>query len=103
LTEACEVKNKENIELSIKLSKAVEELRTQRLALEEDGIELRNRSNAHLKVLREQFEKDRLEFKISLDKLQKEKLDLQAEVGQLLRDRRTFTLDQYRIAHLSLK
>ena len=78
-------------------------MKSQRLALDEDGIEVRNRSNAQLKILREQFERDRLEFKISLDKLQKEKLDLQTECGQLLRDRRAFTLDQYRIAHLSLK
>lgn len=73
-----------------------------RLTSDEDGIEVRNRSIAQLKALREQFERDRLEFKISLDKLQKEKLGLQIEVGQLLRDRRNFSLEQYRTNHLCL-
>lgn len=38
--------------------------------------------------MREQFEADRCDLRISLDKAQRHKIDLQAEVGQLLRDRR---------------
>ena len=72
------------------------------MQLEEDGIEVRERTVTQRKVLREQFERDRLEFRISLNKLQREKLDLQTEVGQLIRERRSFMLDQFRVAHLSL-
>ena len=57
--------------------------------------ELQSRATSQLRTIREQFDSDRLSLRMTVDKITKEKVDLQAEVGQLLRDRRTAVSEMY--------
>jgi hypothetical protein len=50
-----------------------------------------------MKSLREQFEYDRCELRMTIEKLQGHKVELQAEVGQLLRDRRIQATEFYQV------
>ncbi len=79
----------------MKCTRLEEEKKILTLKYEEETTEVTSKSVNQLKTLREQFESDRLDLRMTIDKLQKEKVDLQAEIGQLLRDRRTFVTELY--------
>lgn len=55
---------------------------------EEQLTETLLKSKNQMKVIREEFEQERNDYRTEIDALRKGKVDLQAEIGQLLRDRR---------------
>lgn len=91
-----ETNQRENIQLSKKVADLESDNRMMITKYEDESIDVRSRALSQLKETREQFEKDRIEAKMTIDKLTREKVDLQTEIGSLLRDRRSFTLEMYR-------
>jgi hypothetical protein len=79
---------KELLRLTLRCTRLEDEIRQSRITHDEENTEVRSKALSQLTALRSQFESDRLELKQAIDKLQKEKIDLQSEIGQLLRDRR---------------
>ncbi|KAJ3276860.1 hypothetical protein HDV01_002915 [Terramyces sp. JEL0728] len=57
--------------------------------------ELLNRTNLQIKDIRENYEADKYDMRIANDKLQEKNIELQAEIGQLIRDRRAVTNSYY--------
>ncbi|KAJ3316060.1 Protein O-linked-mannose beta-1,4-N-acetylglucosaminyltransferase 2 [Boothiomyces sp. JEL0838] len=58
-------------------------------------FELLNRTNLQIKEIRENYESDKYDLRIAYDKLQEKNIELQAEIGQLIRDRRAATNSYY--------
>jgi membrane protease subunit (stomatin/prohibitin family) len=78
---------RDNSKISLQLVRLQEEMQTIVTNNNEEISELQSRATSQMKTIREQFESDRLALRMTIDKITKEKIDLQAEVGQLLRDR----------------
>ncbi|KAJ3351155.1 hypothetical protein HDU91_006159, partial [Kappamyces sp. JEL0680] len=86
---------KENLRLTLKSTRGEDESRRQQERFDEERTNLSAKTLSQLKCLREQFESDRLELNTTIDRLQKDKMALQSEVGQLLRDRRSFASSHF--------
>ncbi|KAI8901664.1 hypothetical protein BC833DRAFT_562314 [Globomyces pollinis-pini] len=63
---------------------------------EENETDLLEKYNYKHRELRERFDDERCQLRCQIDNLQKEKVDLQAEIGQCLRDRRSYTNAYYK-------
>jgi len=55
---------------------------------DEQIAEIIQKSNSQLKALREQYTSDKSRFSVEIDELKKSKIELQVEIGHLLRDKR---------------
>ena len=86
---------KENLVLTLRNTELEEDLRISKNRYESEVADIMETAAAKIKRMRETFEADRCEFRIKVDKLQQQKVDLQSEIGQLLRDKRTTQSEFY--------
>ena len=86
---------KEKLSLTLACTELQEDLRISKNRYEKEISDITEATNTKIKRMRDSFEAEKNDMRLRYDRLQQQKIDLQGEIGHLLRDKRATQSEYY--------